>query len=102
MAVFRVTDEMTSLPSVVGTLNYLTDWVAGGHEDDSAEILFQDWNWNFSSGGPCEQLWHGQEYPLFDVVPPAFLLPTTASPILQGALKDGFGEALVACDMPEP
>ena len=25
-----------------------------------------------------------------------------ASPILQGALKDGFGEAVVACDMPEP
>ena len=25
-----------------------------------------------------------------------------ASPILQGALKDGFGEAVVACDMSEP
>ena len=25
-----------------------------------------------------------------------------ASPNLQGALKDGFGEAVVACDMPEP
>ena len=25
-----------------------------------------------------------------------------ASPILQGALKDGFGEAVVACDMPGP
>ena len=25
-----------------------------------------------------------------------------ASPTLQGALKDGFGEAVVACDMPEP
>ena len=31
-----------------------------------------------------------------------FLLPTTASPPLKSALKDGFGEALVACDMPEP
>ena len=31
-----------------------------------------------------------------------FPLPTTASPILQGPLKDGFGEAVVACDMPEP
>ena len=25
-----------------------------------------------------------------------------ASPILQGTLKDGFGEAVVACDLPEP
>ena len=40
--------------------------------------------------------------PLFDVVLPAFLLPATASPTLQGALKDSFGEAVVACDTPEP
>ena len=33
---------------------------------------------------------------------PAFPLPTTALPILQSALKDSFGEAVVACDMPEP
>ena len=38
----------------------------------------------------------------FDVVHPAFPLLTTASPTLQGVLKDGFGEAVVACDMPEP
>ena len=25
-----------------------------------------------------------------------------ASPALQGVLKDGFGEAAVACDIPEP
>ena len=25
-----------------------------------------------------------------------------ASPTLHGALKDGFGEAVMACDMPEP
>ena len=55
----------------------------------------------FSAGGPCEQFKHGQVCPLFDVVHPAFLLLTTASPALQGALKDGFGEAVVACDMPE-
>ena len=36
------------------------------------------------------------------VVHPAFSLPITASPTLQGALEDGFGEADVACDMPEP
>ena len=38
----------------------------------------------------------------FDVVHPAFPVPTTASPTLQGVLKDGFGEAVVECDMPEP
>ena len=64
--------------------------------DDSAEILF----WSFSAGSPCEQFWHGQS--LFDVVHPAFSLPTMALPTLQGVVKDGFGEAVVACDMPEP
>ena len=38
----------------------------------------------------------------FDVVHPAFPLPTTASSALQGALKGGFGEAVVVYDMPEP
>ena len=37
-----------------------------------------------------------------DVVHPAVPLPTTASPTLQGVWKDGFGDAVVACDMPEP
>ena len=37
-----------------------------------------------------------------DVVHAAFPLPTTASPFLQGAMKDGFGEVVVACDKPEP
>ena len=35
-------------------------------------------------------------------VHPAFPLPITAASALQGALKGGFGEALVARDMPEP
>ena len=35
-------------------------------------------------------------------VHPAFPLPTTELPTLQGAPKDGFGEAIVAWDMPEP
>ena len=52
--------------------------------------------------GPCEQFWHGQGCPLIDVVHPAFPLPTTASPTLQGSLKESFGEAAVACDTPEP
>ena len=66
--------------------------------DDSAEMLFQ----SFSAGGPCQQFWHGQGRPLFDVVHPAFLLPTMVLPTLQGVLKDGSGEAVVACDMLEP
>ena len=56
----------------------------------------------FSTGGPCEQLWHGQGRPLFNIVHPAFPLSTTASPTLQGVPKNGFGEAVVACGMPEP
>ena len=55
----------------------------------------------FSAGGPCEQFWHRLGCPLFDVVHPAFPLPTTVWSTLQGALKDGFVEAVVACDMPE-
>ena len=48
----------------------------------------------FSAGGHCKQFWHGQGCPLLDVGHQAFSL--------QGALKDGFGEAAVVCDMPEP
>ena len=51
----------------------------------------------FSAGGHCEPFWHV----LFDVVHPAFSLPTMASPILQGAMKNGFLEAVVKCEMPE-
>ena len=65
--------------------------------DDSAEILSQ----YFSAEGYCEQFWHVQGCPVFDVVHPAFPLPTAASHILQGAMKDGFGEAVVVCGMPE-
>ena len=57
--------------------------------NDSAEILFQLF---FSKRGPCQQFWRGQGRPLFDVVQPAFSLPTMASPTLQGFLKDGVGE----------
>ena len=52
--------------------------------------------------GSLEQFWHGQGCPLFDVVHPEFSLPTKASATLQGALQDVFGEAVVACDMPQP
>ena len=49
----------------------------------------------------CEQFWHGQGRTLFDAVHQTFPQPTKASPALQSDLKDGFGEAVVACDMPE-
>ena len=65
--------------------------------DDSTDILSQ----SFFAGGPCEQIWHIQRCPLFDVYP-AFALLTTASTILLGTLKDGYGEVFVACVMPEP
>ena len=44
----------------------------------------------FSAGGHHEQFWHRQGCPLFDVVHPAFPLLTTASPTLQGTLRDEF------------
>ena len=51
----------------------------------------------FSAGGLCEQFWHGQGCPIFDCVQPAFPLPTSTSPTLQGVLKNCFGETVVAC-----
>ena len=62
-------------------------------KDHSAEILFRSFLQETLVNLAC---------PLFDVVHPAFSMPTTASPTLQGALKDGFGEAVVTCDMPDP
>ena len=64
--------------------------------DDSAEIFFQSFLQEATvissgTGGDVHS----------DVVHPAFPRLTTASPIIQGALKDGFGEAVVACGMPE-
>ena len=94
-----VADLLLSAESVVSSVQSLDRLGRRGDmKDDSAEILFQ----SFSAGGPCEQFWHGQGCPHFDIVLPAFQLPITASPALQGALKDGFGEAVVMCDMPEP
>ena len=68
-------------------------------KDDSAEILFQSFLKEalvISSG-----MSGGGGYPLFDVVYPAFLRPSTVSPTLQSALKGGFREAVVACDVPK-
>ena len=60
--------------------------------DNSLEILFQSFLHEalLSSSG------------LGRYVHSAFPLPTTASPTLQGALKNNLGEAVVSCDMPEP
>ena len=45
-----------------------------------------------SVGSHCEQFWHMQGSPVFDIFHPTIPLPTTASPTLQGDLKDGFGD----------
>ena len=82
--------QFSSVPWLIGSLR------------DHEERFSRDPLPVFSAEGLCEQFWHGQGCPLFDVVHPAFPLSTTASPILQGSLKDGFGESVVACDMHEP
>ena len=46
--------------------------------------------------GHRENFRHVQGRPLFDVVHPAFPLPTTALSTLQGALNDGFGKVVVS------
>ena len=56
----------------------------------------------FSAKGHYEQFCHWHGYSLFDVVPPAFPLLTTVLSTLQGALKDGFGKAVMAFDTHEP
>ena len=73
-------------------------WLIGGQ----VELFSRETLPAFSAGGHWEQFWQGQGCPFFDVVHPAFPLPTTASPTLQGALKNGFREVVLACDMPEP
>ena len=65
-------------------------WSSEGHEGRLSRDPLPD----FSARGPCELL-------LLDV-DQAFALSTTASPTLQGAQKDGFWEADVECDVPEP
>ena len=88
-----------NLFSSVPSLDPLGSQGGGGEREGQ---LSRDAHQLFSSGGPCEQSWHVQGCPLFDVVHLAFPLPTTVSPTLQGALKDGFGEAAVVCNVPKP
>ena len=73
------------------------DWVLEGHEGRFSRNPLPV----FSAGCPFEQFRYWQECPLFDVIHPAYPLSTTASPSLQDALKDGLGEAIMACDMSE-
>ena len=72
--------------------------VVGGHEGRFSRNPIPV----FPARGPCEHSWHGQTCPPCDVVHPEFPLPTTASPTLHGAMRDGFGEAVVVCGMSEP
>ena len=89
----NVQSRFGSVPGPHGSL--------GGHEGRFSRALLPVF-WFFFAGGHREQFWHEQGFPLFEIVHLAFPMPTTASPTLKGALKDGFGEAVVACDMPEP
>ena len=81
--------QFTSVPWLIGS--------SRGHEGRFSRYSLPV----FPAGGPCEQFWHGQGCPLFDGVHSAFPLQTTASPTHQGALRDGFGEAVVESDMQE-
>ena len=59
--------------------------------DCSADIFFLSFLWEaiLSISGMGRDV-----HPLFDLIHLAF--PTTASPSFQSAMKDGFGEAVVA------
>ena len=72
---------LLSPPVEVETVQFspLSDWVVGEHE----ERFSRDPVPVFSAESPCERF--------------LLALPTVASPTLQGALKDGFGEAVVPC-----
>ena len=76
----------------------LTDWVRRADmKNDSAEILFQRCLQEAIVSNP------GIDRDVHSLMSSIqhFLLLTTASHTLQGVRKDGFGEAVVACDMPE-
>ena len=64
-----------------------------GTRNDSVKILFE-FLFLFYAEGHRGQFWHGEGRQLFDVVHPAFPRQTSTWPTLQGALKDGLGEAV--------
>ena len=67
--------------------------------EDLAEIFFQSFLWEAvaSNSGMGRDV-----HSLMLAIQHYFPLPTAISHRLQGALKDGSGEAVVTCDMPEP
>ena len=92
---------------VIVQFSPLADWVVGGQEgqysrDHLPVVVVVVVSFFVFAGGRCEQFWHGQGCQLYAVVHQIFPLPITTSPTLQGSLKDGFGEAVLACNMPEP
>ena len=68
----------------------------GDMRDDSAEILFQ----SFLQEALVSSSGMGRDVHSL-MLSSSISLPTTASPTPQGLLKDGFGEAVMACDTPE-
>ena len=97
----KVTNIVLELICLISVQFIPLPWPSGSSEGHEGRF-----SWDplpaVSAGGLCGQFWYVQWCPLFDVVHPAFPLPTTAPPAVQGAVKDGFGEAVVVCDMPEP
>ena len=97
---------MRTISLQFSSISPLTDWVVGGGgwggenmRDDSAEILFSSF---LQERRPlwADLAWAGMS-PLW-CYPSSISSADHASPSLQNALKDGFGEAVVACDMPKP
>ena len=69
-----------------------TTWSSVGHDEWVSRNPFLV----LCVEGHRENFRHVQGRPLFDVVHPAFPLPTTALSTLQGALNDGFGKVVVS------
>ena len=67
-------------------------------KDDSVEILFK----SFLQEALVSSSGLGRDVHSLTLSIQHFLLLSTASPTLQSALQDGFGGAVVACDMPKP
>ena len=66
--------------------------------DDSAEILFQSFQQEALMGSSGM----GRDVHSLMLSVQQFLCRPRRRPPLQGAVKDGLGEAVVACDIPEP
>ena len=73
-------------------LSPVNDCVVGGPNERFSRDPFSV----FFAEGHCEQFWHMQCYPFFHIYP-TFPLPTTESPTLQAAQKNGFREVMPVC-----